>query len=199
MSLAWQTQQAAEGRAPVTDSPGPLDALVRDLIGQSRPRRGVVVAVASAVDGEGKTTIAHALARALGAAATPERPVVLFGATMALADFIEWQRRLAEWRVEYRFLSDLLSGSDEQSVAAAVTALRELRLTHPFAVLDLPSLLNFEQAAAVTRWVDQTFLVVRGGVTPSEVARRALRLIDRDRFGGVILNDFASPPAPARD
>ena len=174
--------------APVRAARGetsPLNVVVRQLLFGNDPVRGTVIGVTSAIDGEGKTTIAGEIAELLAAAGTRDRPAVLVdcGAS-ARPDRYAWQERYGLSEVEWRACEALQVGGRPLG-----EALDQLRRRCAFVVLDMPSLLNDPVAADLAREVDRLYLVVRAGSTPAATVRRALEWVDRDRIEGVILND----------
>src|SRR5438067_1465987 len=56
---------------------GPLGDLVNHLVFRVEPERGLILGVTSAIDGEGKSTIAYQFAAGLSRYARAERPVLL--------------------------------------------------------------------------------------------------------------------------
>lgn len=167
------------------DGAGPLDVVVRQLLFGSDPARGTVIGVTSAIDGEGKTTIAGEIAELLAAAAIHERPAVLVdcGAS-ARPDRYAWQERYGLSEVEWRACEALQVGGRPLR-----DALDQLRRRCAFVVIDMPSLLSDPVAAELAREVDRLYLVVRAGSTAAGTVRQALEWVDRDRIDGVILND----------
>ncbi len=173
-----------------------------------------VIAVTSAIAGEGKTTVALGLA-VMVAQDFPERRVLLVEADLRqpvlAADFeVEPSPGLTEalegvypvglgYRETFlpnlRLLpageatpnpSRLLRSSRFPSVLAAT------RRNHDLVILDAPSLLVSSDAALVTDQADGVILVVRSGVTPMSVVNRALELIDAERMRGMVLNGAQS-------
>ena len=184
--------------------PSPLDALVRHLAFQAEPARGTVIGVTSAIDGEGKTTIARELARGLSDAATCDQPVLLVECgqpprpqeSRHVRDGLQGQSDVASASdLHYRSLQVLQVDGRPLHGATLQEGLATLRARHPFVVLDLPSLLGDLIAADLAREVDCLYLVVRCGYTKAEFLQAALTLLDRERLGGVILND-ARPGLP---
>ncbi len=173
-----------------------------------------VVAVTSAIAGEGKTTVALGLA-VMVAQDFPERRVLLVEADLRrpvlAADFdVEQSPGLAEALegiypvgIGYRetFLANLrLLPAGEptpnpsrllrSSRFAAVLA--ATRRTHDLVIVDAPALLVSSDAALVTDQADGVVMVVRSGVTPMPVVNRAIELVDGERLRGVVLNGARS-------
>ncbi len=169
---------------------GPLDVVVRRLLFGADPARGTVIGVTSAIDGEGKTTIAGEIAESLAAAGSRERPALLVdcGAS-ARPDRRAWQERYGLSEVERRACEALQVGGQPPA-----EALDQLRLRCAFVVIDMPSLLTDPVAAELARAVDRLYLVVRTGSTAAATIRQGLEWVDRDRIEGVILNDARRGP-----
>lgn len=173
-----------------------------------------VIAVTSAIGGEGKTTIALGLA-VMVAQDFPERRVLLVEADLRqpvlAADFgVDASPGLTESLegvypvgLGYRetFLpnlwllpageatpnpSRLLRSSRFPAVLAAT------RRNHDIVIVDTPALLVSSDAALVTDQADGVIMVVRSGVTPMSVVNRALDLIDDERMRGMVLNGAQS-------
>ncbi len=173
-----------------------------------------IIAVTSAIAGEGKTTVALGLA-VMVAQDFPERRVLLVEADLRqpvlAADFeVEPSPGLTEalegvypvglgYRETFlpnlRLLpageatpnpSRLLRSSRFPAVLAAT------RHTHDVVILDSPSLLVSSDAALVTDQADGVIMVVRSGVTPMSVVNRALELVDGERMRGMVLNGAQS-------
>ena len=173
-----------------------------------------VIAVTSAIAGEGKTTVALGLA-VMVAQDFPERRVLLAEADLRhpvlAADFdVEASPGLTEalegvypvglgYRETFlpnlRLLpageatpnpSRLLRSSRFPAVLAAT------RRSHDLVILDAPALLVSSDAALVTDQADGVVMVVRSGVTPTPIANRALELVDEERLRGMVLNGAQS-------
>ena len=173
-----------------------------------------IVAVTSAIAGEGKTTVALGLA-VMVAQDFPERRVLLvladLRAPVLAADFdVEPSPGLAEalegvypvglgYRETFlpnlRLLpageptpnpSRLLRSSRFAGVLAAT------RRSHDLVILDAPALLVTSDSALVTDQVDGVIMVVRSGITPATIVNRALELVDSERLRGVVLNGAQS-------
>ena len=173
-----------------------------------------IVAVTSAIAGEGKTTVALGLA-VMVAQDFPERRVLLVEADLRqpvlAADFeVEPQPGLAEalegiypvglgYRETFlpnlRLLpageptpnpSRLLRSSRFAGVLAAT------RRNHDLVILDAPALLVTSDSALVTDQADGVIMVVRSGITPAPIVNRALEMVDAERLRGVVLNGAQS-------
>lgn len=173
-----------------------------------------VIAVTSAIAGEGKTTVALGLA-VMVAQDFPERRVLLAEADLRhpvlATDFdVEASPGLTEalegvypvglgYRETFlpnlRLLpageatpnpSRLLRSSRFPAVLAAT------RRNHDLVILDAPALLVSSDAALVTDHADGVVMVIRSGVTPVPIVNRALELVDEERLRGMVLNGAQS-------
>ena len=173
-----------------------------------------VIAVTSAIAGEGKTTVALGLA-VMVAQDFPERRVLLAEADLRhpvlATDFdVEASPGLTEalegvypvglgYRETFlpnlRLLpageatpnpSRLLRSSRFPAVLAAT------RRNHDLVILDAPALLVSSDAALVTDQADGVVMVIRSGVTPMPIVNRALELVDEERLRGMVLNGAQS-------
>jgi Mrp family chromosome partitioning ATPase len=76
-------------------------------------------------------------------------------------------------------------------MVAAMTTMRE---TYDLVILDVPALLVNSDALLLTDLVDGALLVVRAGATPTSLVNKAIGLLDdsRGRLRGVVLNDVST-------
>jgi Mrp family chromosome partitioning ATPase len=158
----------------------------------------LVVGITSAVDGEGKTTIARELALGLTRSATWDNPVlqVECGEPPAVpvrdrhGRRVGWQQVFAAAGLHYRTLQSLRAEGIELRRATLSEAFEGLRHRYRFTVLDLPSVLNDPLGADLAGEADGVYLVVRAGGTPAHLVLQALDRLDQVRLEGVILNDM---------
>ena len=173
-----------------------------------------VVAVTSAIAGEGKTTVALGLA-VMVAQDFPERRVLLVEADLRqpvlAADFdVESQPGLAEALegiypvgLGYRetFLPNLRllpAGEPTPNPSRLLRSARfagvlaATRRNHDLVILDAPALLVTSDSALVTDQADGVVMVVRSGITPAPIVNRALEMVDAERLRGVVLNGAQS-------
>lgn len=68
------------------------------------------------------------------------------------------------------------------------TLLNRVAPLFDWVILDSPPCLPVADASILADWCDAVLFVVRAGVTPSEVAQRALREMDGHNVAGVVLN-----------
>jgi capsular exopolysaccharide synthesis family protein len=169
-----------------------------------------VLAVCSAVAGEGKTTIGVGLAVTI-ARDFPERRVLLvetdlqrpvlsedFGMepTPGLIDCLTDTAPLLT-ACRPTFLDNLhvlpagtanaVSGRPLRSsrMAAVVDAMRQ---SYDLVILDLPAILTNSDAVLLTDLADGVICVVRAGLTPAALINRALEQIEEGKIRGVVLN-----------
>lgn len=175
-----------------------------------------VIAVTSAIAGEGRTTIALGLARTLAhdldcmvslIDADLERPSLAehfdIVESFGLADVLRGEKRLAE--VRCLVAPNLCVVTAGARGAEAAGLLRQLPLADSFhdrhglpgvSILDLPPLLSHGYSSLAARAADATLLVVRAGVTPVEIVREAIaRLEDRPPRGVVFNGQRSSLPS----
>jgi len=173
-----------------------------------------VLAVSSAVAGEGKTTVGVGLAvaiaqdfpnrRVLLVETDAQRPVLSqdFGIdpTPGLIDcLINGEPLLSACRPT--FLENLhvvpaggaarVAGRPLRSshMAAMVDAMRQ---TYDMIILDLPALLANSDAILLTDLADGVICVIRAGVTPIALVNRAVEQIEQRKLRGVVINGSAS-------
>jgi receptor protein-tyrosine kinase len=213
--------QAERLRRPIPPllSDEPLDPEIYRQIyaGLDLPSTATVtlLGVASAVRGEGRSTIALGLATTLAAdldvhvtlvEADLERPRFAEmlhaapspGLAAVLREEHQPQEVVCEIPTRFGSLSLISAGRVGQN---ARPLLRRLAEHDPFrgpqgleglVILDLPPLVSSSLGALAARLADATVLVVRAGVTPHRLVREAIaRLGDRPPQG-VVLNAFSS-------
>jgi protein-tyrosine kinase len=217
------TGPGASGLAPLADAPREWlfpegDELFRGIY----TRAGVgfsseVLAVCSALPGEGKTTVGVGLAISI-AEDFPDRRVLLvetdlqrpvlsedfdIEANPGLIDcLINDQPPLTACRPTFlENLHVLPAGGAERipgrplrssRMAAVVDAMRQ---SYDVVILDLPSLLTNSDGILLTDLADGVICVVRAGVTPAALVSRAVEQIEHGKLRGVVLNgsDTAVP------
>jgi len=180
-----------------------------------------VLGVTSAIEGEGKTTIASGLAAALaedGAllgfgrepgtillvqcneGAPPEDPRLAPGPGPGLIEVLRGESTLDAaihtTGVERLFILPLGEPAHNFPLAIRAAALpdviAELRLQFGLIVLDLPAVLLSTDTQVLARLTDQIVLVVRAEVTPGKMVRQALDQLGEEMLLGVVLNDSQS-------
>ena len=206
------------GDAPLGGARKPIFPEAEELFRGIYTRAGLtapgVIAVTSAIDGEGKTTVALGLA-VMVAQDFPERRVLLAEADLRqpvlAADFdVEPSPGLTEALegvypvgLGYRetFLPNLRLLPAGEATPNPSRLLRSSRFpavlaamhrNHDLVILDAPALLVSSDAAMVTDQADGVIMVIRSGVTPAPIVNRALDLIAEDRLRGMVLNGAQS-------
>jgi Mrp family chromosome partitioning ATPase len=74
--------------------------------------------------------------------------------------------------------------------------IEQLRERFDLIIVDLPSVLNNSDIQVLSALTDRVVLVVRAGITPFKLVRRAMAEIGPDRLAGTVLNAY-SPELPA--
>jgi capsular exopolysaccharide synthesis family protein len=169
-----------------------------------------VLAVCSAVGGEGKTTLSIGLGVTL-AQDFPESRILIVETDMKdpvlAADFdveptpglVDCVHTGAPIQEAYRttFLDNLhvvpvggpLQGAGRllRSIRMA-SAIDAMRQTHDVIILDVPPILVNSDGVLLTDLADGVMCVIRAGVTPMELVNKALGQLDAEKLRGVILN-----------
>ena len=186
----------------------------RSIYTRSGAAAGEVLAVTSAIEGEGKTTIALGLAVTI-AQDFPELRVVLVetnvGAPVLAADFdvppapglVEFLS--GECGLEAAQRATLLPNLSLVPVGTSTTngsrLLRSsrmglladgLRAGSDLVIIDLPGILASSDALLLTDVSDGIVFVVRAGSTPDAIVSEGLDLVDQARVRGVVLNGATS-------
>jgi protein-tyrosine kinase len=170
--------------------------------------RGPVIGITSSIAGEGRTTIATALARTL--ASDLDKMVLLVDASFAqpsqamhlnpmasagLSAVLRGEATLTEvmHRVSERLF--VVTGGNPGSDSARL--LRQLSDHDPFqqvrglgavTILDLPPLLSHSYSSLAAAATDALVLVIRAGVTPATAVREAIERLGERPLQGAILN-----------
>lgn len=207
---------------PVAPWPALDSSLFRDLYTRLVLQVGCeatrILAVTSALDGEGKTTVALNLSIELTTQAMLWEPVLdprdvllvecgggescvtqQYAATVS-GGLVQYLRNGgsvddAPKPTSIPGLWVMPLGGDRESLSLLIRSghsrERLRRLTERFAhvVLDLPSVLVTADAQALAEVADLVILVVRAGVTLSRHVARALQELDREKLAGIVLND----------
>jgi capsular exopolysaccharide synthesis family protein len=200
---------------------GGANELFRSLYTGFDTGPGTSVAICSAVQGEGKTTMALGLAIAI-AQDRPDRRVVvietdLWRAVLAkdfsmapapgLVDVLLDRQSLASAlrATTLDNLSLLVAGSDIASPQRLLRSSRmpevldALRRSHDVVIMDTPAALAHSEVGLLTRMVEEVIFVVRTGVTPSRELGTALSRIQGANLRGIVVNDARSAvPRPVR-
>jgi capsular exopolysaccharide synthesis family protein len=190
------------------------DELFRGIYTRAALGEAEVVAVCSAIAGEGKTTISLGLGITI-AQDYPERRVLVvetdfrqpvfaadFGLEPApgLADCLETGQPLT---LAYRRtrLDNLYLAPAGHAVAPASRLLRSSRMargvdvmrqSYDLVILDVPPVLATSDALLICDLADAVILVVRSGVTPAPLVKQAVDQLDAQKLRGVVLNGARS-------
>jgi Mrp family chromosome partitioning ATPase len=180
-----------------------------------------VLGVTSAIDGEGKTTIAFGLAAGVAqdgallgfgresdtavlvecnVGAGPQDPRLNLHAGPGLVQVLRGESTIekAIQRTGVDRLSIMTLGEPAHSFPLAIRTpaladvMAQLRGRFGLVVLDLPSVLNSTDTQILARLADQIVMVVRAGVTPAKLVRQAVDELGEERMLGVVLNDSRS-------
>jgi len=176
----------------------PLDALARRLVLEATPARGMLVGITSAMDGEGKSTVAYDLARRVAAAADGRCSVLVLDCKAPpSASHHRANSRKAHLTadVQHQALQNVAVADADTVAVACLEALAQVREQHEIVVADLPSLLADPLAAHLAQALDRLYLVVRAGATSDALLSQAIAALPQGRIDGVILND-ARPTLP---
>jgi capsular exopolysaccharide synthesis family protein len=226
-TMETQTDESASmesvadtGIQPIGDAPGEwlfpgADEIFRGIYTRAGCGfRQEVLAVTSAITGEGKTTVSVGIAvtlaqdfpeqRVLLVETDDERPVFAddFGleSTPGLFDCLMSGEPL-QVACRPTFLENLhivpigdprlASGRPLRSsrMAAIVDAMRQ---NYDTVILDLPPIMVNSDSALLTDLADGTICVVRSGVTPLAMVNKALEQLEYNKVRGVVLNGTRS-------
>jgi non-specific protein-tyrosine kinase len=168
----------------------------------------LVIGVTSAISGEGRTTVALGLAQTL--AADLDTPITLVEVdlerpSLALHFGVAPSPGLCEvLRGECGFDEVMRAVSEDLSVVTAGTVgpdsarlLHQLPARDPFhgteapqglVILDLPPVINHSYSSLAASVADAVVLVVRAGVTPSDVVQEAIARLENRPPQGVVFN-----------
>jgi capsular exopolysaccharide synthesis family protein len=173
-----------------------------------------VLAVSSAIAGEGKTTVSVGLAVTI-AQDFPDRRVLLvetdFRAPVLATDFgvdaspglidclTDGQPLLAACRPTYLENLHIVPAGDvvgapgrplrSSQMAVVIDAMRQ---NYDMVILDLPAILVNSDAVLLTDVADGTICVARAGVTSMALVTRAVDQIEESKLRGIVLNGTAT-------
>jgi capsular exopolysaccharide synthesis family protein len=203
----WQEQ----GSAPLAD----IVRRVCTLCGWSRNTTGIgrTLAVTSAVEREGKSTVARTIAIAMAHDHAGEVVLVeadLLRPTLAADCGVESSPGLADVLSGADNLESVLRASGLPNLAllpagsptphpsrllrseALTSLLENLRERFAFIVLDLPAVLRSSDAAVLAEMTDGAVFVVRAGSTDQRNVQEALGLLSGATMHGIVLNRWRS-------
>jgi capsular exopolysaccharide synthesis family protein len=190
------------------------EELFRSLYTGFETGQGTSLAVCSAVQGEGKTTMCLGLATAI-AQDLPDRRVVIvetdlwravlakdFGLPTApgLVDCLLDRQPLASALrpTSLDNLSLLVAGSTVPSPQRLLRSVRmpevldTLRRTHDVVIVDTPAALAHSEVGLLARMVEEVVFVVRTGVTPAREIGTAMSRLQGANIRGIVINDARS-------
>lgn len=208
-------QTNPRGQLGIPEPPAPLFSEADEIFRGIYTRAGAgfaseVVAICSAIAGEGRTTVGVGLAvtiaqdfpdrRVLLVETDLQRPVLAedFGVenSPGLIDcLVAGDPVLSACRPTYLDnLHVVPAGSLERipgrplrstQMAAVVDAMRQM---YHVIILDLPPVLTNSDAILLTDLADGVICVIRAGITPSAAVNRTLEQIEESKLRGVVLN-----------
>ncbi len=202
--LRAETKDGEVIRAPYVVAEQMRILMRRSELLESHP---AVVAITSAVSGEGVTYITNALA--VTAVHDTERRVCVVsldwskgdsGEGSSIVDVASGEAYLDEALIptDHDRLFLLPAGEIPLMERAGFARSAELRQViddvsdnFDIVILDIPAVGETSDSLALTGLAGQTFVVVRQGGAPIEQIRVALDDLGRDRLGGIVLNDAA--------
>lgn len=188
---------------------GLLTGLADACMNGGTGKQGRVVGVCSAVQGEGKTTVSMGLASAIARRAASE--VLLFETDLAspnLAEDLQLPNRegLAECLDGSRWWTDVVQKTPLEHlsvIAAGFTAqdplalldkpeldllVSELRGSYKHIVVDMPAILEREDAGRLVELVDAVVFLIGAGKVSQEIVESGIQAVGRDKLMGVVLN-----------
>jgi capsular exopolysaccharide synthesis family protein len=169
-----------------------------------------VLAVCSAISGEGRTTVGVGMAvtiaqdfpnrRVLLVETDPQRAVIAddFGveASPGLVDcLVDDEPLQAACRPTHLDNLHIVPWGSREAVpgrplrsSQMAAVVEDMRQAYDIVILDLPPILVNSDAVLLTDLADGTIYVVRAGVTPITLVNRALEQLDEAKLRGVVLN-----------
>ena len=169
--------------------------------------RSRTIGITSTLAGEGKTSVALGIATAL--ATDTREPTLLLECDLERSSLArmcgcapspglrEWVESTSPLRIARSSVDNLFiipAGTSPSDPARLIWELAESKLVSLLAaefrntVIDLPALVSSSSGSLAARLADQLVLVVRSETTPVDEVERAVKLIGRERFAGMVLN-----------
>jgi polysaccharide biosynthesis transport protein len=200
-----------EQARPISLPPWFIDRCRQAYLSVSFPGPRRILGITSALQGEGKTTVALGIATAL-AADTGEPTLLLecdletssdefFGVTSGpgLSDWLEGDESLRILRMPPLANIFLIPAGDTRADAARVfyrlsqsTVVEDLQREFPNVIVDLPPLVSIAYSSLAAKVTERILLVARYGTTPLDALEKAVFLLGRERISGIVLNGYAS-------
>jgi len=202
--------------APIVREPAivEVDELLRSLYIRAATAGSQALAICSALSGEGRTTVSVGLAVAI-AQDYPESRVLLVEtdfehATVAedfqvqpspgLVDCLMGPQPIdsACRSTDLRNLDILTAGGPTANpgrwlrTSRMTAALQEMRLAYDVVILDTAPILMSSDSLLISNLADGALLVVRAGVTPSRLVRKAVDQLGGEKLRAVVLNGTRS-------
>jgi non-specific protein-tyrosine kinase len=228
VSGSARSEARARSLTPITPA-GPLaEGALREWLvpGADKAFRGIytraatvagtseVLAVTSAIAGEGKTTVSVGLAVMI-AQDFPQHKVALIETNAehpSLAEDFEIDPNpgLFDCLLEEEPIATALrpTALDNLEIVPAggplanaarllrsdhlTVTLTALRSSHDLIILDLPATLVNSDVLLLTELADSVIVTVRAGVTPISQVRQAMKLLDQEKVRGIVLNGVRS-------
>jgi capsular exopolysaccharide synthesis family protein len=190
------------------------DEVFRSIYTRAGIGANEVLAVSSAIAGEGKTALSLGLGVTI-AQDYPDRRVLVVETDLqhpvlaedfalepgpGLADCLE-QSLPVPMAYRQTYLPNLhlvpaggptTSASRLLRSSRMAMAVDAMRQSHDVVILDLPAILVTSDALLLSDLADGVILVVRSGVTPSALVNKAIEQLDDERLRGVVLNGAQS-------
>ena len=221
MMLSTRKTAASASLAPEITPVATFRNLYTRVLLSLQAQEHQVLGVTSAIEGEGKTTIAAGLAAGLAedgallgfgqgtnstlliecnSGAPPADPRLVVHPGPGLVQLLRSECTLEDaiQATVIERLSILPLGEPAHNFPLAIRTpvlpdvIAQLRSQFGLVVLDLPAVLNSTDTQVLARLADQLVLVVRAGVTPAKLVRQAIDELGEEMILGVVLNDSRS-------
>lgn len=190
------------------------DELFRGIYTRAGTGGSEVLAITSAITGEGKSTVSLGLAVTM-AQDFPDRRVLLVETDLqnpSLARDFEFDPNpgLINHLVEDEPLESIYRSTEIDNLyilpsggpvtnpgrllrsSLMVSAVTTMRDTYDLVILDLTSILVNSDALPMADLADGVIVIVRAGVTPISLVNKAVKLLDESKLLGVVLNGTRS-------
>ncbi len=187
-----------------------IHALATHVMARNAEQGLRVLAITSALAGEGKTTVSLALAEKLASAGksilvidldthrgTLSHDAKLGGVPGAIESSANPGGKFHAYDTDCKGVSLMPTGRIDYSAAGSIPLLDPTRIrsltkrgleNHDLVILDCPPLLPVADTHMIAETADSAILVVRAGSTPREVLQQAIREFGAEKFFAAILN-----------